>query len=75
MTRSVEERKRSTEKRNKIGMEKSEEGKRGTKDEQENMRNGKVCRVLHVYYVIGRGSRRRCRTSLAVVAYRDGQLS
>ena len=29
---------------------------------------------LHLYYVTGRASRRSRRTSLAVVAYRDGQL-
>ena len=29
---------------------------------------------LHVYYVIGRAGARRLRRSLAVVAYRDGQL-
>ena len=29
---------------------------------------------VHLYYVIGRAGHRRDRTSLAVVAYRDGQL-
>ena len=29
---------------------------------------------LHLYYVIGRAGHRRLWTSLAVVAYRDGQL-
>jgi len=30
--------------------------------------------VLHLYYITGRAGRRNRRTSLAVVAYKDGQL-